>query len=196
MVQEFIEGDANVLYSFAGYAIGGKVQDGLTAHRKRQHPMRFGSASTYVKVKKIPKLEKIGNQILKESNYSGPFEIEFMYDKKVKEFKLLEVNARFWGWHTILPASGHNIIGNMIEKYLGEIDYKNNNTIKDYKKCWTHLLTDLFVIFQEGLKGNLNVYKNIKTINNCEFGIYNKDDLFPFFWEIISSPLNMLKRRK
>lgn len=196
MIQEYISGGPAVLYSSACYSKKGNLQDCIVVNRIRQHPKTFGTASTFVKVVDIPELETYSRKIINASRYSGVCEIEFMFDKKTKKYKLLEVNPRFWGWHTLTSASGHDFIEKMLQDIFD--DYKTEvitgpKTLPS-KECWTHLLTDLFIILTEGLKGNMSIRESLNTLHGCEWAICNKDDPLPFILEIALSPIMVMRR--
>ena len=71
--------------------------------------MDFGKATTFAVSLKDPYLEDMAVNLLKEIGYFGIAEVEFMRDDKDGLYKLLEINGRPWGWHTLLKASGINL---------------------------------------------------------------------------------------
>ncbi len=78
----------------------------LTARRARQHPREFGRAATYVETVEAPEIELYSERFLKAINYHGVVEIEYKRDPRSGQYKLLDVNARTWGFHSIGSASG------------------------------------------------------------------------------------------
>ena len=76
------------------------------ARRARQHPMDFGHASTFAELVDIPEIRNIAERFLGLIDYYGLAEVEFMQDPRDGNYKLIEVNPRVWGWHTIAIASG------------------------------------------------------------------------------------------
>ena len=54
--------------------------------------------------------------ILAAMEYDGPFELEFVFDETAAEFKVTELNPRFWLQHGLIEAvSGSALVGT----YLG-----------------------------------------------------------------------------
>ena len=108
MIQELIEGGPKNLYSFCSLFADGEVKAKIMARRLRQHPMDFGSATTFAVTCDIPLLQEMATRFLQKMRYEGLSEVEFMFDEKEYRFKLLEMNARTWGWHTLGAKAGVN----------------------------------------------------------------------------------------
>src|SRR6202021_3943800 len=83
-----------------------KVHSSLVARRNRQHPHEFGRAATYVESIELPAIEELSERFLKAINYYGLVEVEFKQDPRDGKFKLLDVNARTWGFHSIGAPAG------------------------------------------------------------------------------------------
>jgi predicted ATP-grasp superfamily ATP-dependent carboligase len=71
----------------------------------RQHPREFGRAATYVETIEFPEIEELSERFLRAIDFYGLVEMEFKQDPRDGQFKLLDVNARTWGFHSIgIPA--------------------------------------------------------------------------------------------
>ena len=57
----------------------------------------------------LPKLENEFKKILKEINWIGPIEFEFIRDSFDEEFKLIEINCRFPAWISYAKDVGYNL---------------------------------------------------------------------------------------
>jgi carbamoyl-phosphate synthase large subunit len=57
----------------------------------------------------LPKLENEFKKILKEINWVGPIEFEFIRDSFDEEFKLIEINCRFPAWISYSKDVGYNL---------------------------------------------------------------------------------------
>ena len=79
----------------------------MVARRRRQHPPEFGRASTFVETIELPLLEALSERFLQAIDYYGLVELEYKLDPRDGHYKLLDVNARTWGYHTLgsAPAS-------------------------------------------------------------------------------------------
>jgi predicted ATP-grasp superfamily ATP-dependent carboligase len=106
LVQAFLPNPAANLYSFGGIFREGKPVVGVTVKRSRQWPIDFGRVSSFVEARKIDVLRDSSAQLLQVIGYTGLAEVEFMWDQAAGCFRMLEVNARLWGWHGLAPAGG------------------------------------------------------------------------------------------
>jgi len=96
IIQEFLKGEAKTLYSVGSFAKKGEIMGSFIANRIRQKPMDFGVATTFAKTVLSEKIEELAKKIIKEMNYTGVSEVEFMYDEKINDYKLIEINPRTW----------------------------------------------------------------------------------------------------
>jgi predicted ATP-grasp superfamily ATP-dependent carboligase len=161
LVQEFIPGGANQLYSFCPYFKEGKVVSGIMAKRSRQHPMDFGHATTFAELVDIPEMQKIAEQFLSLINYYGIAEVEFMKDPQNGEYKLLEVNPRIWGWHSLAIAAGVDLPYILYRDMIGEkIEF--TTPLKHLK--WVRLITDIPTAFLEIINGRMKIADYITSM--------------------------------
>ncbi len=185
---ESVTGGASNLYSFCSLFKEGKVLAKLSARRIRQHPMDFGRASTFVETVDIPELEMLGTKLLSKLNYYGLSEVEFMWDPRDKTYKLLEVNARTWGWHTFGSGIGldfplllyKDLMGENLAQYIVSLQ-------KDVK--WIRILTDTGLVVYEILKGRMKIYEYISSLKGKkEYAVWSPQDPLPFLFEIFLLP--------
>ena len=106
LLQELIPGSGGAQLSFAAIASDGEVSCSLTARRVRQFPMDIGRASTYVETVEDPDVRSLGHRIVGRLDYNGLVEVEFKRDPRTDEPKLLDINPRMWGWHTLGRRAG------------------------------------------------------------------------------------------
>ncbi len=188
-IQEVIPGGAVNLYSFCSLFKKGKVLAKLSARRIRQHPMEFGRASTFVETVDIPELEKLGTKLLSHINYYGLSEVEFMWDSRDKTYKLLEVNVRTWGWHTLGYKAGVDFPFLLYKDLTGE--KVGTECIVPIQKNvkWIRLLTDTGLVIYEILKGNMKIRDYISTLKGeKEYAVWSSHDPLPFIFEIFLLP--------
>ncbi|MCK4306797.1 ATP-grasp domain-containing protein [candidate division WOR-3 bacterium] len=194
MIQEVIPqtksatGGPSNLYSFCSLFKEGKALAKLSARRIRQHPMDFGRASTFVETVDIPELEMLGTKLLSKLDYYGLSEVEFMWDPRDKTYKLLEVNARTWGWHTFGSGIGldfpfllyKDLMGENLAQYIVPLQ-------KDVK--WIRILTDTGLVAYEILKGRMKVCEYIASLKGKkEYAVWSYQDPLPFLFEIFLLP--------
>lgn len=106
LIQEIIPGDGQRQYSYCAFFRDGEAHSTLVARRLRQHPREFGRAATYVETIEHPEIEELSERFLRAINYYGLVEVEFKQDPRDGRFKLLDVNARTWGFHSISGPAG------------------------------------------------------------------------------------------
>jgi len=192
IVQELIKGGANNLCSFCSLFGDGKVKAKIIAKRQRQHPMDFGRATTFAFTCKIPELEELSVRILKEMNYYGLSEVEFMYDDDDKTYKLLEINARTWGWHTLGSKAGVNF-SELLFMDMNHQSFHNNGFEENVK--WVRMLTDVPVAISEILKKRLKPADYFNSLRGKkQFAVYSKQDLLPAIVELLLTPYFWYKR--
>lgn len=78
----------------------------LTALRLRQHPREFGRAVTHVETAEAPVIAELSERFVQAIHYHGLVEIEYKRDPRDGRYKLLDVNARAWGFHALGAAAG------------------------------------------------------------------------------------------
>ena len=106
MVQELIPGDGQQQFAYCAFFKDGRAVGSMVTRRRRQHPPEFGRASTYVETLNLPLLETLSERFLRAIGYYGLVELEYKLDPRDGQYKLLDVNARTWGYHTLGPRAG------------------------------------------------------------------------------------------
>jgi predicted ATP-grasp superfamily ATP-dependent carboligase len=106
MIQGLIPGGGESQFSYAALCREGKVLASITARRTRQYPLDFGQASTYVESIENPEVEELSRNLLEVLCYDGLIEVEYKYDRRDRRYKLLDLNPRIWGWHTLGARAG------------------------------------------------------------------------------------------
>jgi predicted ATP-grasp superfamily ATP-dependent carboligase len=192
MVQELIPGGPNYLFSVGSLYKNGEFLGKVVVRRARQHPMDFGHATTYAETVNIPELEEITKKILGAINYYGLSEVEFMLDPRDRKYKLIEINARPWGWHTLAIAAGVDLPYLLYQDMLGE-KVKQDGFSKDIK--WIRLMTDIPTVVGEILKGKMRITDYLHSLKGKkEFAVFSLDDPLPFIAEILMLPYLWRKR--
>jgi D-aspartate ligase len=192
LIQDLIPGGSKNLYSYCPFFKNGKVIIGMAGKRGRQHPMEFGHASTYVELANIPELKSITEKFLRSIDFYGIAEVEFMQDPRDNQFKLLEVNPRVWGWHTLAIATGIDMPYLLYQDLLGEeieVSLSYNHT------KWVRLITDIPTSFHEIMKGDLKLRDYITSMRGRKIdAVLSLKDPLPFLAEIMLLPYLWVKR--
>lgn len=140
MVQELIPGDGRGQFACCGFAKDGRLVASMVVRRRRQHPPEFGRASTFVETVDMPPLEQLSAEVLRGIGYSGLVELEYKRDPRTGQFKLLDINARTWGYHTLGAAAGIDFPYLQFADQLGEPVAAQRARIG---VRWVRLVTDL-----------------------------------------------------
>lgn len=192
LVQEFIPGGPDQLYSCCPFFKEGKIITSITARRSRQHPMDFGHASTFVELVDIPEIPKIAEKFLTLIGYYGFGEVEFMHDVQNGQYKLIEVNPRVWGWHTIAIAAGADFPYFLYQDMI-EGKFEIPSILKSLK--WVRLTTDTPTVIMEILKGKMKIKDYLSSMKGKkEFDVFAFNDPLPFFAELAMLPYLLIKR--
>lgn len=185
MIQEFIPGGAESLFSVGSLCRDGDLLARVVVRRPRQHPMDFGHATTYAETVNIPQLEEMAGRILGEIGFYGMSEVEFMQDARDGRYKLLEINARPWGWHTLAIEAGVDLPYLSYLDRLGEA-VRHNGFAEGVK--WIRLTTDIPTVLIEVLKGRMKLGKYLSSLRGKKRdAVFSLKDPLPFFAEIAMS---------
>lgn len=193
MIQELISGGPNNLFSVGSLYRSGELLARVVVKRPRQYPMDFGRSSTFVQTVDIPELEEIASRILRAMGYYGLSEVEFMFDPRDAKYKLLEINARPWGWHTIAIGAGIDLPYLSYLDMLGE-EVKQEGFAVGVK--WFRLLSDIPVAMGEMVKGRMKISDYLRSlIGKKQDAVFSMRDPLPFFMEIVMLP-HLWKHRR
>lgn len=192
MIQELIPGGPQNLFSVGCIYQSGELLARIVAQRPRQHPMDFGHATTFAQTVDIPELEETARKILGAMDYCGLAEVEFMLDPRDGKYKLIEINARPWGWHTIAIGAGVDLPYLSYRTMLGE-KFEKNGFTKGVK--WIRLTTDIPTVFMELLKGRMKFTEYLSSLKGKkQFAVMSLRDPIPFIAELAMLPYLWQKR--
>ncbi|NJO87641.1 MAG: ATP-grasp domain-containing protein [Chloroflexia bacterium] len=187
IIQEMLLGGAEKLYSFASYASKGEIKGSFIANRIRQKPMDFGVATTFAITVQSDRIDELASKFLKSLNYTGVSEVEFMFDDKINDFKLIEINPRTWKWHTMANKVGINLIKMLIDDFSGKKITVQKNTTENIG--WIEQLTDTFIMLSEVMKGRMKIKDYLKSLKvNKEYATWDRKDPWPAIMYILLSP--------
>jgi len=192
MVQELIPGDGRSQLAFCSFFKEGRSLGRLTARRLRQHPPEFGRASTYVETVDMPELTELAERFLRGMDYYGLVEVEFKEDPRDGVPKLLDVNARTWGYHSIGAVAGVDFPALLIADQLGE-----SVTTRSARPGvrWVRLTTDLPTALVEVARRRLKLRDYLASMLRADTeAVFATRDPLPAIAELILIPYLMVKR--
>jgi len=104
VIQEYIPGEG---YGFYALLNRGRLRACFMHRRLREYPVT-GGPSTLAESVYDPKLKELGMRLLRALNWHGVAMVEFRKDYRDGEYKLMEINPKFWGSLDLSIASGVN----------------------------------------------------------------------------------------
>jgi D-aspartate ligase len=192
LIQDIIPGDGSHQFAYCAFFKDGAAVSKLVVRRRRQHPHDFGRSSTYVESIDMPALESLSERFLRPINYYGLVEVEFKLDPRDGQFKLLDVNGRTWGYHSIGAAAGVDFsyqlyrdqIGESVEPCIGRVGV-----------TWVRLMTDIPTGVIDVFHGRLGPGDYLRSVWNAQSdAVFSWEDPLPGLAECALLPYLMIKR--
>jgi predicted ATP-grasp superfamily ATP-dependent carboligase len=192
MIQELIPGDLTSLYTLGSFFKDGRLLAVWTGKKIRQRPMDFGNC-TFAISEWEPQLVEMGTDFLSAINYYGLSELEIKKDSRDGVFKLIEMNARTWLWHSLAIKCGVDFPYLLYKDMIGG-DENPLTTFQENIK-WMHIYTDLGIMAKEVLRGNMKLREYLSTLSGKkDFSVLSRDDPLPFIGETLLLPYLWLSR--
>jgi D-aspartate ligase len=192
LIQELIPGDGRHQFSYCAFFKGGKAVASMIAQRRRQHPLEFGRASTYVVTTQNTLLESYSECFLRAIDYYGLAEAEFKFDTRDNQFKLHDVNLRTWGYHSVGPSAGVDFPYLLFRDQLGHAvdECRARAGVK-----WVRTVTDIPASFLGICGGSLGFSEYLRSLKGpITEAVFDLKDPLPGIVEIGLLPYLMYKR--
>lgn len=195
MVQEIIPGDGHTQFSVAAFCKDGHILTGMTARRTRQYPIDYGLGSSFVEAIEVPPLFALAEKLLLSMRVSGMVEVEFKRDLRDGRYKLLDINLRPWGWHTLCIACGLDF------PYIQYCDAREMipeaATMPGapyYGRYWLRLLTDLPAGLQEIRAGITTPLAYLRSLlGKATFSVFDWRDPLPALGDVTVALSRLLR---
>jgi predicted ATP-grasp superfamily ATP-dependent carboligase len=164
----------------------------MVVRRRRQHPLQFGRASTYVETLDIPILEELSERFLRAIDYYGLVELEYKLDPRDSQFKLLDVNARTWGYHSLGVEAGVDFSYMLYADQLGlPVPASKGRP----GVGWVRTTTDIPAAIVGILKGDTSLKEYLRSLRNCNAeAVFSASDPAPGLAEVALIPYLAIKR--
>lgn len=177
ILQEMIPGGGEAQFSYAALCKDGFPLASIVARRLRQYPKDFGQFSTFVETIDEPQIVAASERLLAAARFTGLAEVEFKQDLRDGRFKILDVNPRVWGWHTLSVRAGVDF------SYLLWLLVKDKPVPILQARAgerWIHGTADLRVALGEILSGGFSLSSYLRSIRGPkESAIFAWDDPLP-----------------
>jgi D-aspartate ligase len=189
MVQEMLPGGSAEQFAYCVLFAGGRPLASMTVRRCRQHPSDFGRASTYVQTISLAALAEPAIALLRAIGYHGLAEVEFMRDQRDGSYRLLEVNARTWGYHSLGGTAGVDF------PYLLYLDQVGPG-LPDRAEArarpgvrWVRLLTDVPNAVRDLRAGTLSAGRYLRSLAAADTeAVFSLRDPLPGLYELALLP--------
>src|SRR5262249_30851581 len=109
VIQEFIPGGEEQVYSFHAYLDGARRSLGHYVGRKIRTYPRSAGVSTYLELVDEPDLVRVGFDVIDRLGLVGVGQLDFKRHPRTGAFYLLEVTPRYSLWNHLGAASGVNL---------------------------------------------------------------------------------------
>jgi D-aspartate ligase len=192
MIQDLIPGDGHRQFAYCAFFKEGQAVGSMVVRRTRQHPPEFGRASTFVETIDLPLLEELSARFLRAINYYGLVEMEYKLDPRDGQYKLLDVNGRTWGYHSLGSGAGVDFPYMLFADQTGESVEASRGRAG---VSWIRLMTDLPTGALEILRGRHNWRTYLQSVSRCDVeAVFSFEDPLPGIAEIALLPYLSLKR--
>ena len=192
MIQDLIPGDGRQQFAYCAFFKGGRAVGSMVVRRSRQHPPEFGRASTFVETVELPLLEALSERFLRAIDYYGLVELEYKLDPRDGQYKLLDVNGRTWGYHTLGSSAGVDFpyllfadqVGATVQPCRGRAGVN-----------WIRLVTDLPTGILEVLGGRLDWRDYLRSLRRFDVeAVFSREDPLPGLVELALIPYLSVRR--
>jgi D-aspartate ligase len=192
MIQELIPGTGSQQFAYCAFIKEGSALGSMVVRRRRQHPPEFGRASTYVETLESSELEASSLKFLRELDFYGLVEVEYKLDPRDGRHKLLDVNARAWGYHSIGYVAGVDFPYLVFADQMG-IPVSPCKASPGVQ--WVRLLTDVPTALVELRSGTLKWRSYLNSLRRAGVeAVFSREDLVPWLAELALTPYLALKR--
>jgi predicted ATP-grasp superfamily ATP-dependent carboligase len=192
MVQELIPGGGSQQFSYCAFFCDGEAVGKMVVRRRRQHPLQFGRASTYVETLDIPILEELSERFLRAIDYYGLVELEYKLDPRDSQYKLLDVNARTWGYHSLGAEAGVDFSYML---YADQIGLPVSVCKGRPGVGWVRTTTDIPAALAGILRGDTSLKGYLRSLQSCDAeAVFSLSDPVPGLAEVALIPYLAIKR--
>ncbi len=169
----------NKTVSFTAFCVDGEIKTYWMGIKLREHPIQFGTA-TFTQSVYVEQCLNSSVKLLKELDYNGICEVEYLLDPRTNEYKLIEINARTWLWVSHARACGIDY-ARIAYDYVNDkaINYPQSYSLDVY---WYNPFTDFIYSIIAIIKRQLSVKDYFSSLLkpkiNC---LYSRSDKKPYF---------------
>jgi D-aspartate ligase len=192
IVQEMVPGGGEQQYAYCAFFREGHPVASMTVRRCRQHPSDIGVASTFVETISLAELAEPSCRFLAAIGYYGLVELEYKRDPRDGVCKLLDVNARTWGYHSLGGSAGVDFPYLLFRDQIGapveEVHARPG-------VGWIRLATDVPNALRDIRAGTLRPGEYLRSLRGVDTeAVFSISDPLPGLFEIALLPYLAVKR--
>jgi D-aspartate ligase len=192
IVQEMIPGGGEQQYAYCAFFREGGPVASMTVRRRRQHPSDFGRASTFVETISLPELAEPSCRFLAAIDYYGLAELEYKRDPRDGVCKLLDVNARTWGYHSVGGPAGVDFPYLLFRDQIGA-PVEEAHARPGVR--WIRLSTDVPNALRDIRAGRLRPGEYLRSLRGVHTeAVFSVSDPLPGLYETALLPYLAVKR--
>jgi len=193
IVQELIPGGGEAQLAYCAFFKGGRAHARMTVRRLRQHPPDFGRASTFVETVERPELDEPSERFLRAIDYYGLVELEYKHDARDGQPKLLDFNARTWGYHGLGMRAGVDFPYHLYADQTGLPAPDAGRAAAGVS--WIRVATDVPTAAVEVARGSLSLREYVRSLRGCRAeSVLSRDDPLPALAELALLPYLAVRR--
>jgi D-aspartate ligase len=154
VVQELVPDSEHQIWSlFAYIGRSGRPLATATGVKVRQGPIHFGTSAVF-RTTPEPRVRELGLQLLESSGYRGFGHVEFAYDRRDGDYKLLEVNTRVPMWAGVAMSRYFDMARIAYDDLCGAPEPEPVDLPQEL--WWSFLAKDVSVSLQLARRGELS----------------------------------------
>lgn len=180
MIQEYIPGSEDAAWMFNGYFNGrSDCLAAFTGKKIRQNPVYLGMTSLGL-CQWNERIAEMAEQFLKNLNYKGIVDIDYRYDARDGQYKILDVNPRVGATFRMFVArNGMDVVQTM---YLDLTGQSIPHIVHWEGRKWIVEDKDLLSSYRYFRDGRLSLAAWIRSLHDInEMGYFNLRDQRPFW---------------
>jgi predicted ATP-grasp superfamily ATP-dependent carboligase len=154
VVQELVPDSEHQIWSlFAYIGRSGRPLATATGVKVRQGPIHFGTSAVF-RTTPERRVRELGLQLLESSSYRGFGHVEFAYDRRDGDYKLLEVNTRVPMWAGVAMSRYFDMARIAYDDLCGQPEPEPVDL--EQELWWSFLAKDVSVSLQLARRGELS----------------------------------------
>lgn len=192
ILQDLIPGDGSHQFAYCAFFKQGSTIGSMVVRRARQHPPEFGRASTFVETTELSDIEVMSQRFLKAADYYGLVEMEYKFDQRDGKHKLLDVNARTWGYHSLGLQAGVDFPYMLFADQLRGVAESGRGRPG---VSWVRFVTDFPTAVGQIISGDLTWSDYVRSLRHADVdAVFSREDPLPGLAELMLIPYMAVRR--